>query len=289
MDSPAVPVVSGVSADPQGAAPIGVRPRVMVGVLQVLRDATSGAVAAGILGVLVLGVGGRIVMRLAALLDPASLGRFTENGNRIGTISLEGTLAVIVFGGIFSGLFGGIVWIAVSPWIPGRGVRRAALVIPAAVALSAFSLVESDNPDFQILDNDPLVIAMLLGLVAIFGFALALADEWLDRLLPLASRTSRRLAFGYAAIVLVGAALILPLAVGIYFVPSVCGCSEPPVPIGLALLVAGGATVGWWVARARGRDEPPPALRIVGGLAVLTAVALGTLRVAEEVGRILAG
>ncbi len=286
MESPVVEVIPGLAADP-AVARVAVHQRVEAGVLLVLRDATRSALAAGTTGVVVLGIGGRVVMRLAALLDPASAGSLTENGNRIGTISLEGTLALIVFGGLFPGLIGAIVWGAVAPLIPGRGLRRATLVAPIAVALSAFMLVESDNPDFLILGNDAVVIAMLLGLIAIFGFALALVDDRLDRLLPPASRTPRGLVLGYAAIVLVGAALILPLAVGFYFSREVCGCGEPPVAIGLALLVAGATTVAWWVARARGRRQPATSLAVVGGLAVVTGVAFGTLRLAEEVGRIL--
>jgi ATP-binding cassette subfamily F protein 3 len=37
-------------------------------------------------GLLVAGLGGRLVMRAAALLEPSAIGRFTENGNQIGEI-----------------------------------------------------------------------------------------------------------------------------------------------------------------------------------------------------------
>lgn len=257
------------------------------GVVAVLRDAFRAALAAGVVGVVVLGVGGRIAMRLAALFDPAATGKLTENGNQIGAITVEGTLALLLFGGLFSGLIGAIVWVAVAPWIPGKGLRRALVVMPIAVALSSFMLVESVNPDFRILSNDPVVIAMLLGLIAAFGFVLAMSDDWLDRVLPPVARTPRMLAVVYAIAVLAGAALILPLVVGIYFSREVCGCGEPPVLLGLAVLAAGGATVVWWVARTTGSSTPPKWLMIVGGLAVLAAVVFGSLRLATDVGRIL--
>jgi hypothetical protein len=192
-----------------------------------------------------------------------------------------------MFGGLFSGLIGAIVWVAVAPWIPGKGLRRAFLVMPIAVALSSFMLVESVNPDFRILANDPVVIAMLLGLIAAFGFVLAMSDERLDRVLPSVARTPPILAIVYAVAVLAGAALILPLVVGIYFSREVCGCGEPPVLLGLAVLAAGGATVVWWVVRTTGSSTPPKWLTIVGGLAVLAAVVFGSLRLATDVGRIL--
>lgn len=81
----------------------------------------------------------------------------------------------------------------------------------------------------------------------------------------------------------------MPLAVAFYFQRDVCSCTDLPARIGLALLVAGGATIAWWVARPAGRREPPAALTVIGGVAGLTAVALGTIRVVQEIGRILAG
>ena len=56
-----------------------------------LRDIAVGSLAGLIAGLVVGGVGGRVVMRLAALLAPEAVGRFTENGFRIGTITLQGS------------------------------------------------------------------------------------------------------------------------------------------------------------------------------------------------------
>lgn len=287
METPTVDGMSSSGVESAVEEAADVQGSFVDGVVAVLRDAFRAALAAGVVGVVVLGIGGRIVMRLAAQLDPAATGRFTENGNRIGEITVEGTLALLLFGGLFSGLIGAIVWVAVAPWIPDRGLRRAVLVMPIAVALSSFMLVESVNPDFRILANDPVVIAMLLGLIAAFGFVLAMSDEWLDRVLPSVARTPPILAILYAVAVLAGAALIFPLVVGIYFSREVCGCGEPPVLLGLAVLAAGGATVVWWAVRTMGNSTPPKWLTIVGGLAVLAAVVFGSLRLATDVGRIL--
>jgi hypothetical protein len=256
-----------------------------MGVGEALRDATRSAIAGGLLGIVVLGLGGRIVMRGAALLHPETVGFTTENGNRIGAITVEGTLALVLFGGLASGLIASIVWVAVGPWIPGRGWRRGLLAAPVAVALSGVFLIEGDNRDFRILDDDPAVVATLIGLIAGFGLAFPLVDEWLDRRLPPAA-PSRRTMAGYAVPVLIGSLLILPLALGFYFSRDVCFCADPPVPIGLAILLAGGATVGWWVARTGGATRPPAVVAGVGRLAVLAGVALGMLLLTSELATI---
>jgi len=117
----------------------------------VMRDITRGALAGMIAGALVVGPGGRLVMRLAAPVDPDAVGLLTENGNRIGDITIGGTIELLLFGGLLAGLFGSVVWVTVSPWIPGNRWARALLAMPVAVAIFSFRLIEADNPDFRIL------------------------------------------------------------------------------------------------------------------------------------------
>lgn len=254
----------------------------------ILRDITRGALASIAGGVLVGGLGGRLVMRAATLLDPDATGRITENGNRIGDITVGGTLALIFFGGMFSGLIAAVTWTAVSPWLPNTGVRRGLWTALVAMAVAGFLLVEADNPDFRILDADAIVITMLLGLIAVFGFTLSLLDERLERRLPRVTPTRLGLAVAYLGPVLFGAVFVLPAAVGTYFSPDFCFCARPAVPVGAALAMAGAATVVWWVLRARRVSEPPAWLTVIGRVALVAAVALGSLRLAEEIIEIVA-
>ena len=78
------------------------------------------------------------------MLDPSSAGRATENGNRIGAITLEGTAVLLIFGGLLVGLAMSVLWVAIQEWIPGRSLARAALCMPIAVALSGFQLVRPE-------------------------------------------------------------------------------------------------------------------------------------------------
>ncbi|HET7726368.1 MAG TPA: hypothetical protein VFK54_03495 [Candidatus Limnocylindrales bacterium] len=251
-----------------------------------LREVVATALAGLVTGIVVLGLGGRLVMRAATLLDPGAIGRLTENGNRIGDITLGGTVALILFGGMFFGLGAAIVWTAIWRWLPQQPIRRALVAMPVAVAVSGFLLVEGDNPDFRILDLQPIVIGLLLGLIALFGAVLALVDAAFQRRLPAVRPERLRVAGGYALLVGLGAVLVLPFIVGFYFSADICFC-RPERPTGTAIAVAGGATIVAWLLRANGRDPRPPALVAVGRTAVVAAVVLGSLRVIEEIRVIL--
>src|SRR4029077_13467470 len=61
-------------------------------------------VAAIATGLVVIGPGGRLVMRLLAVTaDEAAQGRLTEAEQVVGRVSVDGTLGLIVFGGLFGG------------------------------------------------------------------------------------------------------------------------------------------------------------------------------------------
>jgi hypothetical protein len=68
----------------------------------------AGCVAAGIVvGFIVAGLGSRLVMRALAIVDSDATGTFTENGNQVGDITLDGTLGLVMFIGVPSGVAAG--------------------------------------------------------------------------------------------------------------------------------------------------------------------------------------
>jgi hypothetical protein len=243
-------------------------------VVSVLRDIARGALAGLIVGVVVLGPGGRIVMRLAAILDPAAVGRNTENGNRIGDITIEGTVVLLIFGGLLIGAASSVVWVAIQEWIPGRGLIRDALAVPIAVALTSFQLVRPENHDFRILESVVPVVVLLLGLVAVAGFAFAVVDGWLDRRLPRASGRRSPAVVAYVLMILAGLPFLI-LMVRIFLEPGFA-VRDAPVSSGVAVLVVGLVTVAAWVIRiATGTAEPPRALRLLGTGGLAVAVTTG--------------
>ena len=251
-----------------------------------LRDISRGALAGLIVGVVVLGPGGRIVMRLAALVDPASVGLRTENGNRIGDITLEGTAVLIIFGGILVGAAASVVWIAIQQWIPGRPAVRAALAMPIAVALTGFQLVRPENHDFRILAPVGPILVLLLGLVAVAGLVFAVVDRWLDGRLPQPSSRLTPSVVIYLLMILAGLPFLI-LTVRMYLEPGFA-VRNAPVGSGLAILAVGLVTAAAWLVRTlTGRREPPRALRILGGGALAVAVATGAWLLVGQVEQVV--
>ena len=250
---------------------------------EVLRDIARGGIAGAIVGVTVGGLGGRAVMRIAAILHPDAAGALTENGNRIGDITAGGTLSLILFGLIACAL-AGVVWVIVSPWIPGRTALRAVLTAGVAIAIGTPVLIIGGNPDFVILQHDPVVVALLVALVGLIGLSIALVDSWLDRRLPRAITGRKGPVVLYATVTLFGAVLVLP------FVLLVLLASDEyalPLRAGYALVVVGLSTAAWWVLRIRGRGSMPWGLMVAARAALLVAVMLGVLTTAPHLSRAL--
>jgi hypothetical protein len=253
----------------------------------VLRDIARGGLAGLLAGVLVGGVGGRIVMSALAVLNPDAAGARTENGEEIGQFTVQGTLALITIGGLGAGALRAVVWVIVSPWVPGTRRRRALLMVPIAVALGTFILVESTNSDFLLLKPIPVVLALLLGLVALNGAAIAWLDDALEHRLPRPGPRPVRALVAYGIVAVLGVPLFL-LTLQAFFSPEFAS-SARPAGVGIALVVVGVATAMAWVLRLR-NDAPvvPPALALAGRLGLVAAVALGGFHVALELSRILA-
>jgi len=242
----------------------------------VLRDIARSGVAGLLTGVLVAGIGGRVVMRVAALLVPSATGRFTENGNRIGEITAGGSFALLLVG-VFFGLAGAVVWVVVRPWLPSGTRTRALVAAPVAVALTAVGLIHGFNPDFRILHHDVATVAMLLLLVGIAGVSIALFDSWLDRRIPVAGASPVSDAI-YLTLSVAGAGLILPPVLAAYL--------GGETALGLALLVVGLATLAVWAYRYQGKPRPAW-LTAAGRVALLGAVLVGVLALAPDVGQAL--
>jgi hypothetical protein len=253
---------------------------------QVTREIAIGGLAGLIAGVMVFGIGGRLFMRIAAVIDPTAAGLTTSNGNRIGDITLGGTLGFVLAIGLIFGVVAGILWVIVGQWLPGRGALRALANGIAGAAITPFFVVRADERDFLLLAPTAAPIAMVVGLAAVGGIAVALADTWLRRRLPPVHSESERAAIAYRILTGIGL-LFLPVVIGGYFTTD-SETFQPPVEVGFALLVVGLATLGAWILRVRdGIERPPLALVAVGRGALLTAVVLGALKVGGEVSSIL--
>jgi hypothetical protein len=250
---------------------------------EVLRDIARGGISGAIVGIVVGGLGARVVMRVVAILHPDAVGALTENGNRIGDITMGGTLFLVLLGLILCAL-AGVLWVIVSPWIPGHTGVRALLTAGIAIATGTPLLIIGRNPDFVILDHDPRVVALLVALVGLVGLSIALLDSWLDRRLPHAVTGRKGPAVFYATVTLMGAVLVLPFVLLVFLTSDEY---QLPLRAGYALLVVGLCTATSWGLRVRGRVSTPRGLVIAARGAVLVAVMLGVLTSLPHISRAL--
>jgi len=252
-------------------------------IAEVFRDVARGGIVGAIAGTVIGGLGGRLVMRMVAILHPDSVGALTENGNRIGDITLEGIAFLLLFGLIF-GVLAGVVWVVVGPWVPGDARIRAVLTAGLAIRIGTPLVIIGRNPDFVILDQDPRVVALLVSLVGQIGLSIPPIDGWLDRRLPRAATAPRRWAVLYAVVCVIGAVLVLPFVLLIFLTADEY---RLPLRAGYALVVVGLCTATWWAQRVRGRPEPPRGLRFAARGALLIASVLGVLTTVPHIARAL--
>lgn len=246
-----------------------------------VREIAASGMAALAAAVVAGGLGGRLAMRLSAIINPAMTGRLSDNGNRIGSVTTDGTIGLILFGGLFAGIAVAWVWVAVRPWLPADQPRRRLAATIAAVALVGFLVVEAQNFDFFILDPGWLHVLVFAGIV---GGAGALT-EWFDRHLVDRFTAASDFTVGASIILLLGLPIAIP-AMTFFFSTETCECDRRPWLVGTALLVVLAATVGTWVWRVRGSSVPRWLYRF-GQTATGVAILLGLAYLTGEVAPIL--
>ena len=136
----------------------------------------GGALAAGLVaGILAAGAGGRLVLRLLAITSPEAEFSLTEAGEVVGEITLDGTLAFILFAGVPAGFLAGVLYAVLAPLLL-RG-RAGGLVLGALLLVVAGTRIEplrADNVDFAIV-GPPWLAVLSFTAVALFQGLLTVA------------------------------------------------------------------------------------------------------------------
>jgi hypothetical protein len=141
----------------------------------------AGAVA----GVLAAGAGGRLVMRLLALTSPESAGQLTEGDATIGVISVGGTLAVFVFGGMALGIASGLLYAVVGPLLPaGRAGGVFLGVLSLLLGSTRVDPLRPDNLDFNLLGPAWLAVGSFVVLAIVHGMLVVALAGRLSRKRP---------------------------------------------------------------------------------------------------------
>ncbi len=248
---------------------------------EVVRRAVALGVGSVIAGTLAGGIGGRIAMRISAATAPSAVqGAATEGGNTVGVVSAEGTIALVIFAGVASGLAGAGTLVVTDPWLRGpRWVRALALGV-LAFSIAGVLAIEADNFDFRIMQHPLLDVVMLAALFPLYGY---LALWFGDRL---ETRWRRhRASLLLIVVAAVGGFASVGMTLSLYLWDD--SLADPPprlVLVGLAVISA--ATMAHWVQRARGGDQPPVLLGAVVVGAALVVVP-GTVYMTDQISRIL--
>jgi hypothetical protein len=215
-----------------------------------VRHVSAGGLAGLTAGILVGGVGSRVFMRIAgAASGTQGGGRITEAGFTVGELTVGGTLALVVFIGIISGVVGAGMYLAMRPWLgwagKWRGVAFGILLFGLTSATS--DLMNPDNVDFLILGNGLLLVALIIGLFVGFGVVTDGVFGMLDRRLPGGERWWPT-GVVYAVISVVGVIVVLSLGSAILSGgEGICGC-EAPVQASWSFLVVFIATAVMWIS-----------------------------------------
>lgn len=236
-------------ARPVSHEPSHVRVAAVTRLLQhAIRQIAIGVLGGMLVGFVVLGGGLRLLMRLAAMLTETGGHRMvTDNGNVVGDVTLEGTLAIMVFVGIPFGAMGGIVLMVVRPWLPASGWWRSIVAGAIGFAVASSTVLDrGDNPDYKRFGILGLNVCLFTILPVLFGIAVLPLLDWLDRRIPreLPGRGSGWTASMASAMLIV---LALP---AVFIVPAAVGI--PPIGLLLALPVMK-ILVDWWSSHAATR------------------------------------
>ncbi|TFD76040.1 hypothetical protein [Cryobacterium fucosi] len=187
-------------------------------------------------GLLIAGAGGRLVMRVLALTSPLAEGRITEAQAHVGDITINGTLAFLVFGALPGAFLSAILYVVVHRWLPrGRlGGVTFGLVLLALFATTLEPL-RAGNIDFDIVGPGWLAVLLFSVVVILHGMLVAAFAGWYSERLPLPTRRTWP-----AYTPLLAAVVYLPLGMVLLAAAVLTLIVSALVP----------AAPGWWTSRA---------------------------------------
>lgn len=178
------------------------------------------ATLAGIVaGFLAAGVGSRLAMRVSGFMfsrDHPGGFATTDAGNRVGEITAEGTIFLLIFGTIL-GIMGAYFYAGIKPWLPGPVMLRGLLFGFLLLILLSVMGLETGNDDFQRFGSVTANVLLFSSLFVLYGLLIAPFEAWFDRVLPDSLESTQRdqnVKTIVAFVVLVGGT-----AIGLTFLP----------------------------------------------------------------------
>jgi len=197
------------------------------------RHVGAAAISGVIAGVLVAGLFGRIAMRVAGFASrPELIGTQTSNGNRVGDITVEGTIALALFVGVPAGIGGGILYASAEPWLRSRRWKGPIFGAGLLAALG-FTVFDTGNIDFGRFGVPALNVVLFAALFIAYGAAIVWTFDRIRRAIEGTGPIAKPLEIvaGVAAIVAVGSSIVL------FAAPGGLGESSTALLIAIAVLV----------------------------------------------------
>jgi hypothetical protein len=251
-----------------GSEPFGER-------LAVTVSRTGGMlIGAYLAGVLTIGAGGRLMMRvLAATSSDGVQGLQTEADETIGEVSVGGSAFLIVGVGIGAAVVGLALFSTLRRWLPDRSLAAGlvGVAIGAGLLVRPAGLLTSGNSDFTLVAPVALAVALCLATFVLFG---ATFGVLVDHLAPRWPRP------GWSP---QGVVSVLPFAV---LLPV------PPVFVVTVIAVLAG-TVAPRLRSPAARDHPvrpdvEDAGARLGRMLVMALGGVGTFSIVVAAGQVLA-
>lgn len=183
-------------------------------------------------GVLVTGAGGRLAMRVLALTSPDATGRLTEAQAIVGDITVNGTIALAIFGALPFAFASAALYLLVAPWLPRGRLGGPTFGLVLLVTVGPFiDPLRPDNIDFDKVGPGWLSVLLFAALAVLQGAALAALAGRLSRSLPLMSRRN----WPGTGALLLPAVVLFPVGVVVAFGALVTAAFPRLLPWFLAL------------------------------------------------------
>jgi hypothetical protein len=183
------------------------------------------------------------------------------------------------FGGVFAGIFGGLLYASVRPWLTPFARWRGLIFGLGLLGLAGSLILDAANSDFIVLRPPLLNVAMFGALFLIFGIAIAPMFDRTLRALAEDSLVSGALAF----LGTVAAALF----VGLGLVSGFGALASGPTTFDLISLLMLGLIVVGLAARALGDRLAAPPWRLASYGLLIAAFLVGAAYTYGSVVRIL--
>jgi hypothetical protein len=133
-----------------------------------------GALAGGLAGLVIGGVGGRLLMLVLRRESPGALGLTSDDGFEIGEVTFSGSLNLLVFTALL-GAMAGVAYVLVRPGVPRLARIPLATVLGGTAGGTA--VLEPDGIDLLVLDPLLLAVAGFIALPALWATATAILVE----------------------------------------------------------------------------------------------------------------